>query len=333
MRNVERTAVESYCAALQTAESYLVEVDPADAEQTRAAVREVCATVERSADSAALQDSSSRFRAVLRDYQQRAHEQIHRLRGDLESALVAMQGVADSLSARDSDHREKLSHELVRLRATSGLQDVTKIRAGILSTVQGIETCVNRMERENQLVIAQLCDEIRVLHERVESVSKQSSLDPITGLFNRHQTEVHIETVASHNSVQPVSLVYLAVRNYKLLCHQSGREVVEAAMAALGARARGIFGEDAHLGRWSDDELLVVLRGDPAHALSLSKKAATQTPGAYPVQVAGHLRQPSLKTQIMFLERRTGESAREILRRIDSFALGPQSVGVSTVNH
>lgn len=323
-RVLERTAIECYCSALQCAESYLVEVDPPDTRETRSQLREVLTAVERTSDPEVLVDTRGRLRGVLRDYQERAHSQISRLRSDLESALVAMQGVADSMSAQNGDHREQLTHELMRLKATTGLQDISRIRAGVLSAVQGIETCVERMQYENQLVIAQLADEIRVLHDRVDAVGRLATLDPATGLLNRAQTETRLAVAASSETAQPLCLIYIAVRNYKLVCHESGRVVVEAVMSALAGRVRSIFGDGAQVGRWSDDEIVVLALGDPATALHLSKKAASQTAGNYPVPIPGHLRNVILQTEVLFLERRTGESASEILRRIDDFAMGPQ---------
>ncbi|MEO8026650.1 MAG: GGDEF domain-containing protein [Bryobacteraceae bacterium] len=322
IRNLERIAIDCYCSALQSAEHYLVVVDSTDAESTRDRLREIQGTAERSTDPVSLNESRGQFRGVLRDYQQRAHGQIGRLRSDLESALVAMQSVADSMAARDDDHQGQISRELIRLRAVTAFQDLPKMRDGVAAAVQGIESCVERMQRENQLIVAQLCDEIRVLHARVDAVSKIATLDPATGLLNRQQMELCIESAASPDSTKPVCLVYTAVRNFKLLCHQSGRQTVDVAMAALGARLRNIFGSEFQISRWSDDEVLALVPGDPARAMSLSKQAALQTPGTYPIQVLGQLRTVTLKTQVTFLERRTGESAREILHRVDQFALG-----------
>jgi len=91
MRSLERAALECYCSAIRTAEQYLVEVNTADARDTRTQLHDVLDAAERSTSPEPLTGTRSRFRALLRDYQERAQAQIARLRDDLESALTAMQ--------------------------------------------------------------------------------------------------------------------------------------------------------------------------------------------------------------------------------------------------
>jgi len=323
IRGLERASIECYYAAIQSAEQYLVEVEAPDARETRKQLHEVLSTAEQCHAPEPLLETRGRLRAVLRDYQDRAQKQIGRLRGDLQSALAAMQDFADSIQSQGGDHQGQIVRELDRLKKTVATsEDIVEIRAGVVAAAQGIEACVEKMQRESQVVIAQLSDEIRVLQERIESVGKLITLDPATGLLNREQTELRVEIAASSETKQSLCLIYIAVRNYKLLCHQSGRAFAESAMSALGGRLRGIFGAESAIGRWSDDEVLVLLQGDPVLALSLSKMAALQIAGPYPVHSDTIVRTATLQTQVLFLERRTGESAKEVLRRIDAFALG-----------
>jgi GGDEF domain-containing protein len=321
--SLEHAALECYWSAIRSAEQYLVEVEPAECLTTRSQLAEVLAIAENLPSPEQLLDTRGRLRASLREYQERAHAHIARLRGDLNSAIAAMQSVADSITAQEGDHGAHLAKEIKRLKESAALDDIQKIRYGVLASAQGIESCVERIQRENQLAIARLSDEIRALQEQVETSGRLIQLDPSTGLLNHQQMELRVEVAASDGITQSLCLVYIAVRNYKLLCHQSGHAFADAALAALAARVRGVFGPEAHIGRWSDDEILVLAHGDPAGVLARSKRASANTSGSYPIQTDGQLRNATLQTQVLFLERRTGESAANILRRIDDFAMTP----------
>ncbi len=323
--SVERAALECYWSAIRSAEQYLVEVDPAETKATRAELCEVLAIAENSASPDQLLDTRGRLRASLRDYQDRTHSKIARLRADLQSAVAAMQSAADSIVAQEGDHRARLGREIAHLKVSATFADLNQIRTAVLASAHGIEVCVERLQCENQLAIAQLSDEIRSLHEQIEEAGKMVTLDPSTGLFNHEQIELRVEVAASSGITKSLCLIYIRVRNYKLLCHQLGRAAAETALAALSGRVRGIFGPKEQIGRWSDDELLILAQSDPVEALARSKRAAASTPGEYAIHVDGALRKITVQTQILFVERRNGETARDLLRRVDEFALVPQT--------
>ena len=106
----------------------------------------------------------SSFRGELREYRDRSAEYLKKLRQQIETASAAMTLFANAVVINGDDHENAIRAELRALESTSKQNSIEEIRQGITAAVAAIEASVEQIHRTNQLMVAQLQDEIRTLH-------------------------------------------------------------------------------------------------------------------------------------------------------------------------
>ncbi len=186
--------------------------------------------------------------------------------------------------------------EIGRLETSAHGGDIQEIRVAVGKAVIGIEASVMQIQRGNQVVIAQLRDEIRTLHQQFEQERKALYTDRASGAWNRSKIDTHLDNMLRQN--QPFSLLLVSVRNFKRLESQYSCTVVEGTLKALINRFAALTGEESIVGRWTEDQFLAVLDIQPGHGISLSAEATRKLSGSYSVQENGLAkRSPSWQRQ------------------------------------
>ena len=142
----------------------------------------------------------------------------------------------------------------------------------------GIQSSVEQIQRGNQLVVAQLQDEIRVLHLQFEQDRKALFTDRASGAWNRQKIDIHLDNLLRQN--QPFCLLMVRVRNLKRLESQHSRTVVESTLKALVSRFAAMAGDEAVIGRWTEDQFVAVLDMPPAARSLFPPAPAANCPAA-----------------------------------------------------
>lgn len=225
------------------------------------------------------------FRGELREYRDQTHEQLKRLRKELENAAIAMASFAKGITASGTDCEVELKRELQRLEAVSGSEDVSEIRGGIRIAVGKIAETMDQLQSGNQLIIVQLQDEIRVLHQEVQAERKAFYTDPASGSWTRQKVDLKIHDKLRQDD--RFSVIAVTIRNLSSIKTDFTDTVVEGTLKAVFLRLRGFFGEDAMIGRWSEEQFVALLDIDPAAIPSLSAALTKKLSGPFAVQENG----------------------------------------------
>ncbi len=80
------------------------------------------------------------------------------------------------------------------------------------------------------------------------------------------------------------------VRNLKRMESQQSRTVVEGTLKALITRFAALTGDEAIIGRWSQDQFVAVLDLPAARAISLSAEVTARLPEATPCRRTANLK-------------------------------------------
>jgi GGDEF domain-containing protein len=310
--------LECYVLAIDSAAHYAVEVDPLLAGEFRQHLKVIQEQSRTAGSVDQLRDAQSSFRGELREYRDRSALQLKKMRQEVENATAAMVVFAETLAFNGENHEQDVRSKLQDLEATAKKDRIEEIRGGIGVAVAGLQSSVEQMQRGNLLVVAQLHDEIRVLHQQIEQERKVLYTDRASGAWNRQKVDTHIDNLLRQN--QPFCLLLVSVRNLKRIESQQSRTVVEGTLQALVARFAALIGDDAIIGRWSQDQFVAVLDVPAARAISFSAEASAKLSGTYAVQENGQSQKVAVQATAGVIDRAAGAPAESFHRKLEQLA-------------
>ncbi len=309
-------AAEAYREALQAVRDNIVEVDAHSAAEHRERLGAIVRLFDHINDKDAMLETSTVLRTELRSYQEGAGRQLSRLNQQLASTVTALQQMMESLAAGSEDQQDRLKGEMQRLKALISMDDLSALRSGISESLNGIAGCIDHIHRQNQLVVAQLRDEIRTLHSRVEAAERSAALDPVTGMMSRREIEAAIERQVSAG--ESFCLIFIWVKNLKMLQRQYGRKISDDLTVAACQRLADVVESRGSVGRWSDDELIAIIQIQKTEAIRLCKDLPGQLKGPHECAHQGRNLHLLLQVSSGVVEARPGERADRLLDRADT---------------
>lgn len=309
-------ASEAYREALKAVRDNVVEVEPHGASRHRERLTAILRSVNPAAGGASILETAASLRTELHGYQSDAHRHLEWLNGQLASTECALQEVMASLAGGAEDQQECLNVEMQRLKKLAGIDDLRLIRAGLNESMRGISSCIEQIQRQNQLVVAQLQDEIRTLHSRVETAEHLAAVDHVTGLMNRREVEAAIRRQMSSSA--PLCLVFVWIRNLKSLQRQYGHKIADDLTIAAGRQFAATVENRGEAGRWSDDELIAMVNIPKTEAMRLCRDLPGQLRGPHQCMQNGRPLQLLLQVASGVVEAHPGESTEYLLGRADT---------------
>jgi GGDEF domain-containing protein len=263
LEEFQRTAVSCYSQALHSSGEYAVELDPADTAHFRSQLEALQAKLLADADARQFESVQSSFESELKDYNEKTRSQIQRLRKDIDAATAAVETFAGSVNESEIQLESGLKRELQNLKKGATSDDICEIRSTIESSAAKIAVSVEQMRASNQLAVAQLKDEIRLLHQEVRTARAQA--DPA---IENHQVDRKIDELMRKNT--PFSVLLVVVRNFDGLKNCFSAIVIASAVRNFQTRFESILPKGAMVGRWGKDQFAAVLGTPPANAMEMS---------------------------------------------------------------
>jgi GGDEF domain-containing protein len=280
-----QTVTAGYESAVRSTAQYAIEVDPLEAQLFRQHIETLGDQLCSAAAPEHWDALQTSFRSELRAFRDQATEQLARMRADLKAAASAMLTFADSVASSGLDHEEQVQIELGQLKSAMECENLSQIRTAIGSAVGAIAASVAKMQSSHQLVVAQLRDEMRLLHKQIDTERRTLYTDRETGLWNRQKLDAQI--VDRLENGQHFCLLLVRLRHLKRLEHKYTRPVVVGAVKAFLECFTAMIGEGAFLGRWNEESFAAILDIEQAEAIAISQRATAKLSGTYSVQEKG----------------------------------------------
>jgi GGDEF domain-containing protein len=271
LEELHRAAVSCYSEALRSSERHVVELEAAEAAHFRSQLQALRDHLEAAADARQLESVQSSFDAELKDYGAKTRAQIQRLRKDVQAAVAAVEAFAGSVSESEILLEHGLKRELQQLDKTASSDDIQEIRGAIHVSTAKIAARVDQMRTCNQLAIAQLKDEIRLLHQEVQAARRANS-DPApeAGQADNRVVDGRIAELIRQN--KPFSVLLVVVRNLEGLRNCYSANVMANVIRAFQGRFESILPPPAMVGRSGQDQFAAVLGSAPADAMEMSSE-------------------------------------------------------------
>ena len=320
----ERTAaVECYRQAIRNAAQYTIELESQITEPQRRYLNSLAdSVVDGSLDL--LADTQSNFRALLRDYRDKASDYLNRIKEELAGTTRALQETLESLAETDGDHESRLRGTLSNLRETAGSLDLAGLRSSVLDAVAGIEDALQEIRKQHQLATVELQVEIRVLHKRIQALEAASAIDELTRFLNRGEMEQRIR-----GSTGNFCLVLIRVKGFRLAEVQHDRDVASELAGAFGKRLRNVLPSSATISRWSQEEFAAMVTASKSEAMLLTRKISEQLSGTYSCLQHGKAVRPSLQLTTAVVES-IGALPERTLEKVHAFLPGDSAEYVTS---
>ena len=310
-----RLVLDCYLAAIRNVAHYAIELDDAIVGPYKASVNALAEGVERGA-AEALVESRASLRALLRNYRDKASEYLNQLRGELANTASALQRIMDTLSQSEGDYEVRLRQAVKAIRKISDSAAAVALRPALHAAVDNIEQGLYQARAQEQVTISQLLVEISLLHKRIDALESAVSIDNLTKLFTRVEMEHRIRSAESAGS-----LLLIRVQGFRLAQTKFQPEVALELAGAFTKRLRNCLLPNALIGRWAEEEFLVVLCTPKEETMASAKRAAAQLSGSYVCLQGGKTVRPSIQVDVAVLDLTPGE-AENTLQKIGQFLRG-----------
>jgi GGDEF domain-containing protein len=267
LEEFQRAAVNCYSQALRSSGQHAVELDSGEAAHFRSQLELLRDTLQADADARQLESVQTGFDSQLKEYCDKTKAQIQRLRKDVQAAAAAVEVFAGSVNESEIQLETGLKRELQTLKKSAATNDVREMRGAIETAADKIAASVEQMRNSNQLAIAQLKDEIRLLHQEVRSARSKADA-AAAGHPGSQLVDNQIADLMGKNT--PFSVLLVVVRNFEGLRNCYSAITIASAVRDFQARFENILPSGAIVGRWGKDQFAAVLGTPPANAMEMS---------------------------------------------------------------
>ena len=326
LEELRQTLAKCYGLAIKSSAEYAVELDPNSTEYFRQRMQLLDAQCGQASAPEHYNAVQASLRGELRNYRDQAREQVGRMRKDLQNAAAAMRVFAETVSASGNDCDLQLRREVEQLEALASSDDIEKIRCGIEATTGAIVRSYGQLRRSHQLVVTQLQDEIRTLHQAMDNERSRMERDHVSGAWNRQKLNQRIDQLLQRND--PFCVLLVSARNLRRLERQYSSAVITDALRTLVQQFDSILGGEAMIGRWSEDVFSAILELDPGSAMALSTEINRKLSMSFPVWTSGVAQMLTIETSTGIVDRRKDSDSSKFYRKLEQMAAamaGPEN--------
>jgi GGDEF domain-containing protein len=314
---IREAALGCYVGAIKNCAHYSLDLDAELTGNHRQYLRRLAEEI-AAGDDQTLQDSSGTLRNLLRDYRDKGSQYLANLRDELANTVRALEATLDSLSQSDGEHEAKLRITVKRLRELAAAPRGATLGTVLRGAAESIEQTVEQIHKQHQLTVAQFQIELRMLHQRIDTLEAAATIDELTRFYNREETAERIKTVTTGE----YCLLLVSARGLRRAEMQWGSVVSEELAGAFAKRLRNSLPSNAVLGRWSTEELVAMLPMKKAEALVSAKWITEHLSGTYACLLDGKTVRPALQLNVGVVDTSPGETAERVLERLGTFLTG-----------
>lgn len=312
---LRRLVVGCYLAAIRNVAHYAIELDEGLVAPYRASVSAVADDVEHGTAETLL-ESRANLRALLRNYRDQASQYLNQLRDELANTASALQRILDTLSQSEGDQEIRLQQTIEAMRGMADSSDAAPLRTALRGAIETIEHSLEQIRAQQQLTVSQFLVEISLLHKRIDALESAVSIDNLTKLFTRVEMEHRIRSAETGGS-----LLLIRVQGFRLAQARFQPEVALQLAGAFTKRLRNCLVPNALIGRWAEEEFMVILCTPRDETMASATRASAQVSGSYVCLQGGKTVRPSIQVEVTVLDLAPGE-AENTLQKIGRFFNG-----------
>ncbi len=317
-------AVEAFARAIEATAQYAVELMPQEADAFREQLGALAREVKGADGPEQYSVAENALEFQLRAYQQDSHRELQRLRGELDAAAEVLKTFAEGLAASGEEHAIRLDTELKRMEEAAREDDLEHLRQAVRGGVQAVRHSYQELEQKYTRVVAQLKDEIRVLHQ--QACGQRTEDTESLGLRSRSKTDAMIENLLVRDVAFAVVLV--KIEGLGELYDAHPRVAVRDALQHTVKKLAGMIRGRAFMGQWTPGIFAAVLEELPGQGPELARRVPRDLAQPYPCRDHGRPHTLALRAGAALVSRPAGIPAAQFYATLEqAFAApGPLSV-------
>ena len=279
----KRRLAEHYAIAIRTTAEYAIELDPSHTATFADNIRRLESQAAFAATEQEYASIQASFRGELRNYRDFAAQHLARLKAEVAAASTALQTFSEEVMASGAELERGVKQNIRGLETAAQSSDITVIRSGIQAASAGLKRTYEELSRSNHLLVAQLRDEIRALHNEMKQVQRAANTDPASGAWVKAKVEERIERLVEDRQAFWVLLVSARIKN---LGRNYSKPALAEAQRAVVKRLQGSVG-DVYIGRWSEDLYAAIVEMMPDNVAGICEDVRFKLGRTYSVQEGG----------------------------------------------
>lgn len=230
----------------------------------------------------------------LQAWHNRTQDYLRKKASEMKDLMVLMAKTAESVGDRDQQYNKNLRGLTERLKGIAELEDITRLRLSLMSSVEEMSRTVEQMSRETEQTMLALEVELSNYRRRLAQTEEAALLDALTGVANRRRLETEIS--ARIRVAQPFATILLDLNGFKTINDTYGHLAGDQLLVQFASELKHILRQNDLVGRWGGDEFLVLLNGEMAQAEAFKQRIIQWVWGTYPLKVEAGT--PSVKVEV-----------------------------------
>lgn len=345
-----RTQLLGYCArGVRASARTLVQYDEARVTELRDRLHLEAARIETAQTDSELRAAYDQIDAILDEHRSAGESCLRLLRENLNSTARVLQAVLNQMAGSGAAHHDALEEDLERLKEIASINEIETLKRALQETAAQLTEKLQSMRREHQLIVTQLRDEIRILHQELQERAQMqipppapSSAEPSTpppgASDTPHPVRVPEEVLLGMKRVEfaevlkvkseqgdSYSLVAFLLSNLAGLFAKHEPAAVIALMEAAARRVIDAFAGNPFWIRWEDDCFLVCTHYRGASASEWARDVAERLSGTQRVPADGGTIELPLAVTAASIDARPGDSPESMLQRAGDLILSLRS--------
>ena len=316
LRQILDALLLAYASTFDDLRRFAVEWDASVTEEYRTALSGLASKAGTACQSGSrLSEFQVAVRKTLEAYKRRAEAYLAGLQGKLSDSAEALARLVSSLATGQQHHDQELDNALADLRRTAGFADIVEVRRHLVGLTATFTECVASIRRQNSLVVAQLTDEINLLHRQIEhlqSVGKSGSEDG-PSVCSTAGLPASVEDLIV--SDQPFSLLLVRVQNLDVIRSKDGLAGAAEVAGYCLRRMTDLKMPISQIGVWSDNVLAALLAVDYG-PLNVGHMITGHLGGVHSIPIDGIPRQFDLRVSTALLKRPSAEARDRTYQRL-----------------
>lgn len=261
-----------------------------------------------------LAEFQASVRRTLESHKQRAEEYLAALHRQLRESAEALSSLVCSLATQEGDG-QVIGDALVELRRTADLDDIAEVRRQVLGLTATLTECVESIRRQNSLVVAQLTDEISLLHRQIERLQPAAKAESKEGSPGHCTVGLPAMVEDAIVADRPFCLALVYVRDLDTIRVQDGAsraaEVADYCLRRMTELSLPI----SQAGIWNAGILGALLPEDSVQ-LDVSRVITRGLGGIHSIHIDGVLQKYDLRVSTALLNRPRAELRARTYQRL-----------------
>jgi diguanylate cyclase (GGDEF)-like protein len=234
---------------------------------------------------------------------------------EVKQLILAMLQTAEGVGTRDLQCAGQIQEVTERLKAVASLDDLSEIRASIVSSAVLLKSSIDRMTEEGKAAVDRLRGQINTYQAKLDEAEKLAMHDALTGVRSRLSLENQIERAIVAGD--RFSVAVIDIDGFKKVNDQYGHLAGDELLKQFAGELASASRSTDTVGRWGGDEFLLLLNSTLDEASTQAERLEKWVCGNYTLQLPSGPVSLDIHASIGLAESVPGESIKKLLERAD----------------